>query len=50
MDQIPEVQCSAEPETLMALSRLFAYPKQWPHDRDLARILRRQGRSLPAPL
>ncbi len=30
MDQIPEVQCSAEPETLMALSRLFAYPNSGP--------------------
>jgi hypothetical protein len=38
MDQISEVQFSAEPETLMALSRLFAYPKQRPDDRDLARI------------
>lgn len=43
MDQIPAVLFSAEPETLMALSRLFTYPEQLPHDRDLARIFTQAG-------
>ncbi len=38
MDQIPAVQFSVEPETLMALSRLITCPEQLPHDRDLARM------------
>jgi len=38
MAQISDGQCFAEPETLMALSRLFAYPEQRPDDRDLARV------------
>ncbi len=36
MGQISEVQFSAEPETLMALSRLFTYPEQLPDGRHLA--------------
>jgi TorA maturation chaperone TorD len=43
MAQITDVQCSAEPETLMALSRLFAYPEQLPDGRDLARIFAQAG-------
>ncbi|MCF8113602.1 MAG: molecular chaperone TorD family protein [Desulfotignum sp.] len=43
MGQISEVQFSAEPETLMALSRLFTYPEQLPDDRDLARIFTQAG-------
>jgi TorA maturation chaperone TorD len=43
MGQISEVQFSAEPETLMALSRLFTYPEQLPDGRDLARIFTQAG-------
>jgi hypothetical protein len=47
MGQISEVQFSAEPETLMALSRLFTYPEQLPDSWDLARIFT-QARQIPA--
>jgi TorA maturation chaperone TorD len=43
MDQIPAVQFSVEPETLMALSRLYTYPEQLPLVRDLARVFAPTG-------
>ncbi|MDT8379067.1 MAG: molecular chaperone TorD family protein [Desulfotignum sp.] len=43
MAQIPEGQFSADPETLMALSRLFTYPEQLPDGRDLARVFAPAG-------
>jgi TorA maturation chaperone TorD len=43
MDQIPAIPFSLEPETLMALSRLFTYPEQLPRDRDLARVSAQAG-------
>ncbi|MCF8076250.1 MAG: molecular chaperone TorD family protein [Desulfotignum sp.] len=43
MDQITDVQCSAETETLMTLSRLFTYPELLPDGRDLARIFPQAG-------
>jgi TorA maturation chaperone TorD len=43
MGQISEIQFSADPETLMALSRLFTYPEQRPDDRDLARVFAPAG-------